>query len=138
MDCRYQCGKGTELYTSSVGIEYDKKNSFELHTKVVADGKVINGAESTYKIQKLDPPTVTMESGTTPDAGYSGTDSLQVIADDRIAEFPVTGPDGTRIQYYFSENEVAGSDFENNIVWNDLNQNDLPLSFPESQTSICM
>ena len=126
----YQCGKGTELYTSSVGIEYDKKNSFELHTKVVADGKVINGAESTYKIQKLDPPTVTMESGTTPDAGYSGTDSLQVIADDRIAEFPVTGPDGTRIQYYFSENEVAGSDFENNIVWNDLNQNDLPLSFP--------
>ena len=61
---------------------------------------------------------------------YSGIDSLQVIADDRIAEFPVTGPDGTRIQYYFSENEVAGSDFENNIVWNDLNQNDLPLSLP--------
>ena len=47
------------------------------------------------------------------------------------AEFPVTSSqDGTRIQYYFSENEVAGSDFENNIVWNDLNQNDLPLSLP--------
>lgn len=65
------------MYTSPVSIEYDKKNSFELHTKVVADGKVINGAENTYKIQKLDPPTVTMESGTTPDAGYSGIDSLQ-------------------------------------------------------------
>lgn len=147
-DLWYQCKGSVQLYQADIPIAYDENNYFEIHTKVVVEGKSVKGAVAAHQIQKLYTPTVEMESGQKPGSNTGGVDPIKVIADDRIADFTVMNPydtesadgkeyeqavSGGSIQYFFSENRIAETDLAR-ISWNDVNENTFPLSFPGTES----
>ncbi|MBS6397843.1 MAG: chitobiase/beta-hexosaminidase C-terminal domain-containing protein [Clostridiales bacterium] len=59
----YQCADSVKLYTGPFTVGYQEGNSVEIQVLALADGYAVSSSVVSHKLNKLEAPTVTLESG---------------------------------------------------------------------------
>ena len=100
----YQCNDAVKLYEDGIEISHDKliKTGETVYAWKLEEGKIVNKDAVSFSYKKLNPPSVTLESGKTVDQKVEKADQ---IVDLILAEQVETG--SVTLQYYLSDKKLV-------------------------------
>lgn len=103
----YQCNDAVKLYEDGIEIFHDTliETGVTVYAWKLEEGKIVNKAAVSFTYKKLNPPSVTLESGKTVDQEVEKADQ---IIDLTLADQVETG--SVMLQYYLSEKKLESVD----------------------------